>query len=522
MPISFIPFDGWAPGGSYFGEGWGTVQNLYPAWSDWRPWRKFVPLGAGVADGAVTGTHVHVWGAGMGTGAYTPDAQTIFCGSSRLGTGNGKLYVVDPLTGAFTNVSRAALYSNAAAGWRFASVGNDIWGTNGLDPLQRRTGNAGLFADGVVSTFKPQPRFLRPVREHLVGANLSNAGHFQDEVVWSDSDDATNFDPPAGGSTSISIAGGKRLTSIPGQITGLVGGQYMLAFKRTGIFYGEYVGAPSIFNFDVLSTTVGTAYPSSIINSRYGIFFLGADGFYSIAGLSAPNKISPPGIGQVLLNSSFSLAPIAVGYQWSEDIQALGFQIPGFPLVGWALKNTQDALGDDYAILYNPVTQAWSTVDLTGNGTGGLVTALVQRPNALTLYDALAALTWNLTTVKYAPLSAVSSDALSAVAGLNFRPINIEDAMKYGQSQIKSILPIVAKTSVPDAALNPFVTVESLIDPGTNVWKSEGRPSSERDTITGWYPFMIAGRFMRITITFTAAEDFASFDGVFVDQDFLR
>ena len=122
MPISFIPFDGWKPSAGYFGDGWANVSNLAPFYGDWRPWKKFVPTAAFTAFGPMAGSHVHLWTAGVGTGSYTGDLGTLFTGSKT------RLFTVDSTTGAFTDVSKAAHYGGGTepAGWRFASVRNDI------------------------------------------------------------------------------------------------------------------------------------------------------------------------------------------------------------------------------------------------------------------------------------------------------------------------------------------------------------------------------------------------------------
>jgi hypothetical protein len=514
MPIVWIPFDGWSPSGSYFGDGWNAVTNLYPAYGDWRPWRKFQTLGAGVADGPMTGAYVHMWASGIGTSSYAPDAQTLFTGSPT------RLYTVNPTTGAFTDVSRAASYGPDFGGWRFASVGNDIWATDWLDPLQRRTNNAGFFANGAVSTFKPQPRFIAAIREHLVGANLSNAGRFQDEVVWSDADDATNWDPPT--LTSTSIAGSKRLVSIPGQLTGLVGGQYGLAFKRLGIFYLEYAGPPAIFRPDVLSTNVGTAFPSSVIDSRYGVFFMGPDGFYQISGLSEPQKISTPGIEQFILDTGLTAATSSFR-AWAEDIQLIGFRIAHLPLVGWAFRYDITDPGNDFALLYNPVLSRWAQVQLSELiefSTGP--TCFFQRPYAGNLYSALAALTYGSGASAYAPLASTGdADTIwPPDVAMNFRPANF-DASELQQSTIAGVLPIFSKTVVSGDALTPQVTIEPILDPYQGVFGTpEVRTAGDRNQVSGYYPFLVHGRMFRISIQ-CSAEDFANFDGCWIDQRLL-
>jgi hypothetical protein len=521
MGITFIGFDGWAPSGSYFGEGWNTVMNAYPAYGDWRPWRQFIPFAATkITGGPVNGSFAHLWNSGAGTGSYLPDAQTLFAGTPT------SLYTVNPTTGAFTAVPRGAAYTASPAGWRYASVGNDIWAANWVDNLQLRAGNTGAFADGVTSAFKPKARFLATVREHLVAGNLSNAGRFPDELAWSDADAATNFDPPAAGSTSTSIAGSKRLVSIPGQLTGLVGGQYLLLFKRNAIYYGEYVGSPQTFNFDVLSPNIGTAFPSSIINSRYGIFFFGPDGFYRIEGLSAPQKISTPGIDRYFLALNLTVGSPYVA--WEEDTQLEGFQLPHLPLIGWQFRFDIADAPNRQAIFYNPVTQAWSVSEVASQVEFSAgPTSLVTRPYAAEgLYPTLGAFWWDGTYSSYAPLSGSSDDVLAPTFELNFRPVNADSQSRQkignekGQSTLLGVLPVFSKTVAAGDALTESVTAESFRDPHGAVTSTETSGYTLRDVMSGFYPFRIAGRFFRVTIN-CSSEDFASFAGCFVHTEEL-
>lgn len=519
MPPTFIPFDGWSPGGGYFGEGWASCNNLMPFYSSWRPLRQFVPvtgIGTGTTFGPMTGAHSHFWMSGGGTSSYVPDDTTLFAGSKT------RLFTVSPSLGTFTDVSRAANYGAGAgtepAGWRFASVGNDIFATNWFDPVQRRTNNAGLFANAFTSAFTPVPRHLATIREHLVGANLSNAGRFQDEVVWSDADNAINFDPPSG--TSTSIAGSKRLFSVPGQLTGLIGGQYGIAFKRLAIYYLEYTSTTQVFRPDVLSSHVGTAYSSSIINTRYGVFFLGPDGFYQIAGLSEPVKISPPGIDQFLLDTNFSFQGNALTASL-EDTQAVGFHWPGIPLIGWLYRTDWSASGNTACVLYNPVERRWASGAVDLSGATVLPSMMSVRPYASTVWNPVAALTWNGSESRYAPLDHLGTTPRAPSLELRYRPAGLDRVNHQQQSIVSGVMPLFSKTTVDAASLTESVTVSTLLDPHNDVWKTEGpRLASERDTVSGMFPFQATGRFFKITIT-CAAEDFANFEGVFVDQRLL-
>jgi len=523
--IRHIPFDGWTPSSAHFGEGWATVRDLAPVFDSWRPWHQFIAITtAGAAFGPCVGTYTHLWPSGVATTTYTPDADTLFTGSPT------RLFTVNPSTGAFTNVSRAANYGagvgTTPAGWRFASVGNDIWAVNWFDVPQRRVANAGLFTDGVVSTFVPVARHIAVIREHLVLANLNQALRFVDEFVWSDADNATNFDPPTG--TSTSIAGSKRLISTPGQITALIGGQYGLAFKRKSIYYLEYAGGTQVFRPEVLSAHIGTAYASSILNTRYGRFFFGPDGFYKMIGLAEPEKISPPGLDATLLQTLFSTQGAVAANL--EDSQMIGFEVPGMPLIGWLFRNDWLLPGNDQVILHNPITGAWalgrgSAVDPASEETVLATTGVFLRPYASTVWDTVAALTWDTSNSRLAPLS--STETWGPELRMNYRPNAFEEEADKTNAQVrqsitKGVLPIVSRGSDD---LTARVDVEKLLDPFA--WPTdaplppESRAYTERNAISGYYPFQIAGRLFRISVIFTKGEDFNHFHGIYVDQEVL-
>lgn len=453
------------------------------------------------------GSYVHLWSRGAG-GSYTPDEQTIFTGSAN------RLYTVNPSTGAFTDLSRAAgpppyAAVGTPAGWRFVTIGNDIFATNWLDAVQRRTNNAGNFANGFTSTFLPIPRFMAAVREHLVVANLANAGRFQDEIAWSDADNALNFDPPTGSSTSI--AGSKRLTSIPGQITGLLGGQFGLVFKAGGIFYLEYTGTAQVFRPDVLSDTVGTMYPSSIIRTQHGVFFLGPDGFYQISGLSEPVKISPPGVDEHILGTSFSAVPSSIA-AYQEDTQAEAFSLSGLPVIGWAWRSDVVGIGSTNVVLYDPILQRWGH----GSVSPALLGAFLRRPRATSRLDTVAGFTWDGSSSQYAGYAASGSTYLGTTLELNFRPANFETG-QMTQSIISGIQPVFSGTGASLSANNLDLTV--AVDAGLHSFQDNAATETiaTRNPTTGWYDLQSVGRLFRVRITVNA-EEFESFHGVWIDQ----
>lgn len=506
MGISFIPFDGWKPGGGYFGEGWSWASNLYDGIEPGHPWRVFTPAADSVAAGPMTGSYAHLWASGVGTGSYLPDAATVFAGSTT------NLYSVAPSTGVFTQISRGGGYAAAGtpAGWRFWSIGNDIYAANWLDVPQRRTNNAGNFADAILSTFVPVPRFGAAIREHSVVANLNQAGRFQDELAWSDADNATNFDPPTG--TSTSIAGSKRLVSIPGQITGLLGGEYGLAFKRFGIYMLEYTGTSQVLRPSILSDSVGTCYPSSIIKTRHGVFFRGPDGFYQLDGLSKPARISPPGVDDYLLTfgPAVTNSPVAA---WREDTQLHAFGFYGLPLIGWAFRQDLPASANDEVLLYNPITGNWGHGSLSPS-----MSTLVALPSGADQFDTVGGFTFSGGTTRYARYStAAEGNYQSVVIDLRFRPANF-DVDRRKQSVVKAVMPMFSKTAAfASDALAPNVVSDSALEPFQTGFTSETATPAERDEF-GWYALQSVGRLLRVRISMSPAM-FETFHGMWIDQE---
>lgn len=516
MPPVFIPADKWMPTpASAFGEGWADLHNAYHTGVAWRSFRNGEPTGSTTTFGPISGAHVHLYMSGGGSTAYAPDAMTIFAGSKT------RLQTVSRL-GTWTDVSRAANYgaANEPAGWRFASVGNDIWATNWLDPVQRRTNNAGLFADGFTGTFRPTPRFLAAIREHLVCANLSNAGRFQDELAWSDADNATLWDPPTG--TSLSIAGSKRLVSIPGQITGLVGGQYGFAFKRLGIYLLEYTGTTQVFRPEVFSDSIGCSMPSSIIKTRFGTFFLGGDGFYVIDGLQPPRKISPPEVDRhifSLFGALFTVPP-ATFKAVDEDMSVVGAVSANVPVVGWLFAQSAVHGGQNLSwVLFNAETQLWSRADANPNPS-----MAVSMPSnsvfGLNPLESIATFPWSGTAASFAPLG---GNPDGCTFDLRFRPSFLGEMGPLAQAGLKRVCPVF---SVMGAEPSPFVSVRarSLLQPGDLLSPRLDGPytSTLRDS-WGWYPFQLPGRYFDVRITTPPGEEwFYSFDGAWLDAEPLQ
>lgn len=365
MPgVSFVPFETWVPDGKAHGlDGLGIAENVLPISGSWRSLPQFSstdPTNT-VALGPAHRSWAHIYPSGVGGSSYVGDNVTEFYGFRTA------LYT-KAFSGAWANLSRGGGYSAGAlqpAAWSFASFGNDIWAVNGVDDMQRRTDNAGNFANGVTSAFLPIPRFVATIRDFLAVANLNQASYAADHVAISDVGDATYFSP-ADATRPSSVAWAQRVRSRPGQITGLVGGEYGRVLKRRSMHVISFVGsADEPWRLDEISGGIGTAWPGSVVEAPDGfVYFLGPDSFYRQIGSSPPEKVR--GLSQYIYDRSLyshALGGAPPSLMYAEDKKIQGVSVPSAGLIVWLLANGSNLY--DMGVVLETDTLRWSTYEPT-------------------------------------------------------------------------------------------------------------------------------------------------------------
>lgn len=535
MPVAFIPFNAFSPGGSSFGDQLSDALNVLPLYGGYFPIREKV-VGNEVTDSPVTGCFAHTFPSGIGSAAYQGDAATIFAGTPT------KLY--DTAANPWTNLSRGGGYGAATfpGSWHFASFGNDVWATNGIDPTQRRTNNAGSFADGITSTFKPAGRFLGVVREFMIQASLSNAARFADEFCWSDSNDATWYDDRTGTRTA-SLAGSKRIVSRPGQLTGFVGGEFGIFFKRRSIHALQFTGGADVWRLDEISHGIGCAFPSSLIAGEDANYFFSGRGFYSQSGLYPPVKISPPEIDQLFTDGvhfgrqGFYHGSLATMAQEDDVIVGVEDWKSGlkfwFYSAGFAVGKQSTPL--DAALVYDPQSQLWSRLAPLG-GDDYSINRLTAYPENGTEQTSVETVRLVLFTDEGGGVSArcgFSGQHAQATLKTQRQPISFPDLTPTGRCRINGVLPIFtvpdvqawSEFPVPVAVPNISITFRAANDPQfTSLADAAGTvisPRSEAYAVTdanewGWFPHSIEGRLWDITVVIPEGGEWRNFTGVWV------
>lgn len=180
----------------------------------------------------------------------------------------------------YTNVSRATAYATTSKNsWEFTQWGNDIIATNFDDLMQVITMGSPPFAD--LAGSPPRAKHVATVQNFLVVGNTNDPidGNQPQRVRWAGIGTTTSWsvDP-------ATQADFQDLRNNGGQIQKIVGGEYGLILQEKSIVKMYYVGAPLVFQFDLLEDNRGCIAPNSVVKVGNNIAYLADDGFYVFDG----------------------------------------------------------------------------------------------------------------------------------------------------------------------------------------------------------------------------------------------
>lgn len=536
MPELLIPFADFRPGAAEHGSGLLRAENALPLWESWRSLPAYAVNGATLLSTTpVLGSYIHTYPSGMATATYIGDDQTEFHGlrtSLRVYSG-----------GAWNDVSRGGGYAAGAAvpgGWRFASFGNDIWAANWYDVIQRRTNNAGNFANGPTSTFAPVARDLMVVREYMVAISLNQVGGAVDEFAWSDANDATWWDDKTVAARPASLAGRKAIRSRPGQLLRGIGGEYGRLFKRRSIFALQFTGGNDTFRLDEVANGVGLYWPGSLIECRDGAArFWGGDAFYSQNGLAPPEKISPESLNSFLMDYeldtvwSYSLDRTWPTSAWHEDLYMQGWQSQFNGLCFWPYRS-KGATSPGRAgrlLVHDPGSGEWDLINLGLTANEGISTLIGNPVNTASQTGVVADLL--ATYFDGANVARLRFDQTTSMAAtFATQRFRLTPEGHVGSPPvITGVMPVfstVASTGAPDyrlAALPAGTQIHVVVanDPnftqqldedGTQISpRYESHAVSDMDD-WGWFPVNLQGTWGLVVVEWPAGvDDFRALGG---------
>jgi hypothetical protein len=352
--------------------------------------------------------------------SYKGDVPTIYAGTPT------KLYTAGQ---AWANVSRSGGYAAGtahAAGWRFLQVGPDVYATNYVDPIQARLAGAGLFGPLITDpTPAPQARFMALVRQYMVLADINLTGYGPDWLWWSAAGNPASLTP-----SFTTQAGNGFIRSRPGQIMGLVGGDNGVIFKRNSTHSLTWTGDQNVFRVDEVSRSVGTPFPSSVVQADGYIYWWGGSCFWVTDGTALPQRVGDQVVSNYISDTIISpgaIQPYDPPDMASEDQMMIGSYDPETGLIRW----TYMALGDQpwrhsRAVLYSPKEDRWAAIRLPGAN----FAFHARQQNSITnetLYEhGTVGFDWDGTTTTWYKFS--GSGTYVATISTQIRPIGLDKA----------------------------------------------------------------------------------------------
>lgn len=254
-----------------------------------------------------------------------------------------KLYEAGVST--WSDVSRAAAYTTgASARWRFAQQGNVSLATNGTDTMQ------GSVSTGAFSCIPGAPiaNIIETVNAFVFALNTATSAQ-----GWqcSANNDYTNW------STSIATqATSGTLIATPGPITaGRKFGSAIIAYKRSSMYFGSYVGAPVVWQFDQIPGQAGALSQEVVVNigtdQNPRHMFMGESDFYIFDG-AKPYSVGTNRVKETVFSTMLANRFYACTALHDRINSRVYFYYP-----------VADSVFPDHCVVYNYRTDRWGVDD---------------------------------------------------------------------------------------------------------------------------------------------------------------
>lgn len=255
---------------------------------------NFIPYVNGMkgAPAAVTPSGVPALGAAcIGAAVVTKldDSRRIFAGTTTA--------IYELVAGVWTDRSAFAYAGGADTRWSYAQFGDSTIAANLSDYIQRST--TGAFA--TIAT-APKAKIVFSVGSFVMALNTNDATYgVQPDRWWC----CGTYDDTTWTPSLSTLATTARLVSTPGQITaGGRLGEYAIAYKDKAIYLGQFVGAPSVWDWiQVPGGEAGCVGQDAWCDVGGAHFIVGSDNFYLFDG-SRPAVIGTGEIRQWFYDNS--------------------------------------------------------------------------------------------------------------------------------------------------------------------------------------------------------------------------
>ena len=165
-----------------------------------------------------------------------------------------------------------------ATNWDFTKFGERVIACNIADPLQKfDMGTDVAFSD--LAGSPPQAARIATIRDFIVVGDISSLG--PNFVAWSGFNNSEIWDLTGDLATQTDS---QELFGRGGNVQRIVPGEYGVIFQENSIWRMDYVGPPTVFQFDEVERKRGTPSPNSVIWTGGLIYYYGWDGFYVFDG----------------------------------------------------------------------------------------------------------------------------------------------------------------------------------------------------------------------------------------------
>jgi hypothetical protein len=347
--MTIVPFPEWLPDQPDFASaGAPVIKNCVPATkASYGPMPTPQPYSFNTLDARCQGAYV-IRDASGAPYVYAGDATKLY----RMPPAFDSFFDVSRVTGVYTTPSPAA-----GGFWSMTAFGNRIIASNYTDAIQSMLLSGTNF--DVLSPDAPRAKFITVVKDFVFAGNVFSSadGAVPFRVHWSGLGQPDQW-PLPGSVTALQLQSDYQdlqqqdLGAITGMQAGFIGASDVAIFCENGLWGGNYVGPPVLFNFRVIAGAPGTMSPLSIVPGRMRTaagsaaqvaMYLSESGFQAFDGTAA----IPFGAGKFDREFFRELNGKWIGY-------VQGVSDPTSNLIYWAFASETSADGlFDRLLVYN-------------------------------------------------------------------------------------------------------------------------------------------------------------------------
>lgn len=175
----------------------------------------------------------------------------------------------------WTDRSAATYTGSSDTRWSFTQFGDATIAANRTDTIQRTTSGSFAAISGA-----PKAKIVFTVGSFVMALNVNDGAEKPNGWHCCASFDDTDWTEDV---ATQSASG--QLVATPGELTaGARLAEYAVAFKKSSTYLGQYVGAPSVWDWVAVPGDVGCVGQEAVCDIDGALFFVGADNFWVFDG----------------------------------------------------------------------------------------------------------------------------------------------------------------------------------------------------------------------------------------------